>query len=82
MRRHLNEKPFICSECNAAFRQRDGLKRHLKARHNIELKYDRVNQLDEKIIAFVNMDDSGEKSRKSDDEKGEELMEIIEEGEK
>lgn len=56
LRRHTEEKPFICTECNAAFRQRDGLKRHLKSRHNIELKFDRNNQLNDKVIAFVNTD--------------------------
>lgn len=56
LRRHTEEKPFICTECNAAFRQRDGLKRHLKSRHNIELKFERTNQLSDKVIAFVNID--------------------------
>lgn len=74
LRKHLDEKPFICSECNGAFRQRDGLKRHLKTRHNIELKYERPNQLDEKIIAFVNMDDKSQ----STEEKSGEILEIIE----
>lgn len=77
LRKHMNEKPFICSECNGAFRQRDGLKRHLKTRHNIELKYERPNHLDEKIIAFVNMDDKSQ----SAEEKSTEILEIIEEGE-
>lgn len=61
LRRHTEEKPFICTECNSAFRQRDGLKRHLKSRHNIELKYDRNNQLNEssdKIIAFIKFDET------------------------
>lgn len=56
LRRHTEEKPFICTECNAAFRQRDGLKRHLKSRHNIELKFDRNNQLTDKVVGFVNVD--------------------------
>lgn len=71
----MDEKPFICSECNGAFRQRDGLKRHLKTRHNIELKYERPNQLDDKIIAYVNMDDKSQSDEKS------EILEIIEENE-
>ncbi|XP_070492583.1 zinc finger and BTB domain-containing protein 14-like [Chironomus tepperi] len=75
LRKHMDEKPFICSECNGAFRQRDGLKRHLKTRHNIELKYERPNQLDEKIIAYVNMDDKSQSDEKS------EILEIIEESE-
>ncbi|KAG5667469.1 hypothetical protein PVAND_015449 [Polypedilum vanderplanki] len=82
LRRHLDEKPFLCQECNATFRQRDGLKRHLKARHNIELKYDRTNQMDEKIISFVNIDESDEKSKRSESDKNEEIMEIIEEEQK
>jgi uncharacterized Zn-finger protein len=53
LRRHTEEKPFICTECNSAFRQRDGLKRHLKSRHNIELVYERNNQIDEKMLAFM-----------------------------
>ena len=53
LRRHTEEKPFICTQCNSAFRQRDGLKRHLKARHNIDLVYERHNQLDEKILEMV-----------------------------
>lgn len=78
LRRHLDEKPFVCTVCNGAFRQRDGLKRHLKSRHNIELKFDRQNQLDEKIIAYVNMDDKTQSPR---DEKQDEtvVMEIMEE---
>ncbi|KAL7041644.1 hypothetical protein ACKWTF_000839 [Chironomus riparius] len=75
LRKHMDEKPFICSECNGAFRQRDGLKRHLKTRHNIELKYERPNQLDGKIIAYVNMDDKSQSDEKS------EILEIIEENE-
>lgn len=60
LRRHTEEKPFICSVCNSAFRQRDGLKRHLKSRHNIELKYDRNNQLVEKEVTYVNVDNETE----------------------
>lgn len=61
LRRHTEEKPFICTECNSAFRQRDGLKRHLKSRHNIELKYDRNNQLSDssdKVVAFIKYDET------------------------
>lgn len=54
LRRHTEEKPFVCNECNSTFRQRDGLKRHLKSRHNIELKFERNNQLSDRIVAFVN----------------------------
>lgn len=62
LRRHTEEKPFICTQCNSAFRQRDGLKRHLKSRHNIELKYERHNQLSDKLIGFaVETDESGSK---------------------
>lgn len=60
LRRHTEEKPFICTVCNSAFRQRDGLKRHLKSRHNIELKYDRNNQLMDKVIGYVNVDNETE----------------------
>jgi Zinc finger, C2H2 type len=56
LRRHTEEKPFICTECSSAFRQRDGLKRHLKSRHNIELVYERNNQLDEKMLTFAETD--------------------------
>lgn len=60
LRRHTEEKPFICTECHSAFRQRDGLKRHLKSRHSIELKYERNNQLNDKLIACaVETDESG-----------------------
>lgn len=71
MRRHLDEKPFECEECHATFRQRDGLKRHLKARHNIELKFERATS-NEKIIAFVEM--------KETDGKTLEIMEETSEG--
>lgn len=73
LRRHLDEKPFVCSECNCTFRQRDGLKRHLKSRHNVELKYERPNQInEEKIIAYVNMED------KEDEHKAMEITETDE----
>jgi hypothetical protein len=58
--RHLNEKPFTCDHCNSTFRQRDGLKRHLKSRHNIELKFERHGH-EEKIIAFVSMEQDEER---------------------
>lgn len=67
LRRHLDEKPFPCSECACCFRQRDGLKRHLKSRHNIELKYERSVQADEKIIAYVNMEDQAEDKELTED---------------
>lgn len=60
LRRHTEEKPFICTQCNSAFRQRDGLKRHLKSRHNIELKYERHNQLNTKLIELAVEIDEGE----------------------
>lgn len=60
LRRHTEEKPFICTECNSAFRQRDGLKRHLKSRHNIELVYERNNQLDEKMLGFIGIEEKKE----------------------
>jgi uncharacterized C2H2 Zn-finger protein len=60
LRRHTEEKPFTCTVCNSSFRQRDGLKRHLKSRHNIELKYDRNNQLMDKAIDYVNVDNETE----------------------
>lgn len=75
LRRHLDEKPFVCSECNCSFRQRDGLKRHLKSRHNLELKYERTNQKEEKIIAFVNMDASDEKEEMSTENKSFKIIE-------
>lgn len=33
MRRHTNEKPFVCPHCSYAFRQKDGLKRHVLVKH-------------------------------------------------
>lgn len=57
IRRHTEEKPFACSECENSFRQRDGLKRHLKSKHNIELKYERHNHLNDKIVAMVKEDE-------------------------
>lgn len=73
LRRHMDEKPFACSECNSCFRQRDGLKRHLKTRHNIELKYERSGQNEEKIIAFVNITADEKEAAEN------KTMEIIEE---
>jgi uncharacterized Zn-finger protein len=45
LRRHTEEKPFTCEVCLATFRQRDGLKRHLKAKHDVNLVYERPNQV-------------------------------------
>ena len=65
LRRHTEEKPFICTHCNSAFRQRDGLKRHLKSRHNIELKYERHNQLSDKLITYAVETDEGGNNKES-----------------
>lgn len=81
LRRHTEEKPFQCNQCNATFRQRDGLKRHLKSRHNIELKFERNNTLNEKMVGFVNLDQEPENAEKSLD-KSSESIEMSDESKK
>lgn len=76
LRRHTEEKPFICTECNSTFRQRDGLKRHLKSRHNIELKFERNNQLSDKIVAYVNIDQDADNNADSKSVESVEMTDI------
>ena len=38
-----------------AFRQKDGLKRHMKTRHNIDMKTEKPNG---KLIGYIDMEDN------------------------
>ena len=48
---------LVCDVCQVAFRQKDGLKRHMKTRHNIDMKTEKAN---DKIIGFVDLEENDE----------------------